>query len=54
MATILRALPGQGRAHFLSREELVERRDANVRETVRYAAEHVPFYRELFRHEHRQ
>ena len=47
--TILRQLPRQRRAHYLPREELRERRDARVRELVRYAAEHVPHYRELFR-----
>ena len=48
-ATILRALPRQRRIPFLSREELGELRDRHVRETVFYAAEHVPFYREVFR-----
>lgn len=48
---ILRALPGQGRVPYLPRERIVALRDANARATVRYAAEHVPFYRDLFRRE---
>ena len=48
MVTIARALPGQKRALFRDREQLLEDRDRRVRETVAYAAEHVPFYRELF------
>jgi phenylacetate-CoA ligase len=48
MATIARALPGQQRAHFRDREQLLDDRDRRVRETVAYAAEHVPYYRELF------
>jgi phenylacetate-coenzyme A ligase PaaK-like adenylate-forming protein len=48
-ATILGALPRQRRIPFLSREELEELRDRRVRDTVSYAAEHVPFYRDVFR-----
>src|SRR5207237_8722839 len=50
-ATIARAWPGQRHALFAPREELLARRDARVRETVRYAAERVPHYRDLFRRE---
>jgi phenylacetate-CoA ligase len=49
--TILRALPGQRRVPFLPAEELAGLRDARVRETVRYAAETVPYYRDLFARE---
>ena len=48
MVTIARALPGQQRAHFRDREQLLEDRDRRVRETVAYAAEHVPYYRDVF------
>lgn len=48
MAVILRMLPGQQRALHASLDELLERRDRNLRETVMHAAAHVPFYRELF------
>lgn len=48
---ILRTLPGQRRVPYLPREQIVAIRDARVQETVRYAAEHVPFYRDLFRSE---
>jgi phenylacetate-CoA ligase len=48
MVTIARALPGQQRAHFRDREQLLEDRDRRVRETVSYAAKHVPYYRDLF------
>ena len=51
MVTILRALPGQTRVPFLSREALEDLRDRRVRATVSYAAEHVPFYRDFFRDE---
>lgn len=49
--TILRAFPGQRRAHFVPREQLLECRDRRVRDAVLYAAEHVPHYRDLFRRE---
>ena len=48
MVTIARALPGQTRMLFRDREQLLQDRDRRVRETIRYAAEHVPYYRELF------
>jgi phenylacetate-CoA ligase len=51
MLTILRALPGQRGALFVDRDELERRRDRAVRETVLYAARHVPYYRNLFRQE---
>ena len=51
MVTIARALPGQKRALFRDREQLLADRDRRVRETVAYAAEHVPYYRELFARE---
>jgi phenylacetate-coenzyme A ligase PaaK-like adenylate-forming protein len=51
MTTILRALPGQTRLPFLPREALEDLRDRRVRDTVSYAAEHVPFYRDVFRDE---
>lgn len=49
MVTVLRHLPGQRRVHELPVERLAELRDERVRATVRYAAEQVPYYRELFR-----
>jgi phenylacetate-CoA ligase len=49
--TILRTLPGQRRAPYLPRERIAELRDARVRETVRYAAETVPYYRDFFARE---
>lgn len=48
MVTIARALPGQKRVLFRDREQLLEDRDRRLRETVAYAAEHVPYYRDLF------
>ena len=51
MVTIARALPGQKRALSRDREQLLEDRDRRVRETVAYGAEHVPYYRDLFRNE---
>ena len=51
MVTIARALPGQQRALFRDREQLLADRDRRVRETVAYASEHVPYYRELFAQE---
>jgi phenylacetate-CoA ligase len=44
-------MPGQRRATYVPREQLMARRDARVREAVAYAAETVPHYRELFRRE---
>jgi phenylacetate-coenzyme A ligase PaaK-like adenylate-forming protein len=49
--TVLARLPGQLRVPYLPEERRIELRDARVRETVRYAAETVPYYRELFRAE---
>lgn len=49
--TILRALPGQRRILYLPPERLHALRDRRVRELVRYAAETVPHYRDLFRTE---
>ncbi len=46
---VLRHLPGQSRVPYLPLEKLHELRDRQVRETVRYAAETVPFYRDWFR-----
>ncbi|HEU0302970.1 MAG TPA: hypothetical protein VFR32_00165, partial [Gaiellaceae bacterium] len=45
------ALPRQHGAQFVPRTTLVDRRDRRVRETVLYAAEHVPYYRDFFRRE---
>jgi phenylacetate-CoA ligase len=47
--TILRALRGQRRLPYAPRAHIEELRDRRVRETVVYAAEHVPYYRDLFR-----
>lgn len=49
--TILRTLPGQRRVPYLPPERIAELRDARVRETVRYAAETVPYYRDFFARE---
>jgi phenylacetate-coenzyme A ligase PaaK-like adenylate-forming protein len=49
--TILRTLRGQHRVPYLPPERLHELRDQRVRETVLYAAEYVPFYRDHFRRE---
>jgi phenylacetate-CoA ligase len=49
--TVLRTLPGQRRVPFLPAEQVAELRDRRVRETVRYAAETVPYYRNLFESE---
>jgi phenylacetate-CoA ligase len=46
---VLAALRGQGRIPYWPPERLQELRDARVRETVRYAAETVPYWRDLFR-----
>jgi phenylacetate-coenzyme A ligase PaaK-like adenylate-forming protein len=48
-AHVLARVPGERRMPFASRERLLARRDARVRELVRYAAETVPFYRDVFR-----
>jgi phenylacetate-CoA ligase len=49
--TVLAKVPGQKRVPYLPAERIRELRDARVRETVRYAAETVPHYRDLFREE---
>jgi phenylacetate-CoA ligase len=49
--TVLAKVPGQKRVPYLPEERVRALRDARVRETVRYAAETVPHYRELFRTE---
>ena len=49
--TVLAKVPGQLRVPYLPPERLTEMRDARVRETVRYAAETVPHYRNLFKDE---
>lgn len=46
--TVLRHLPGQWRLPYLPREQVAELRDARIRELARYAAETVPYYRDLF------
>jgi phenylacetate-CoA ligase len=48
---IVRALPGQRHVPYLPAEKVAELRDERVRETVRYAAETVPYYRDLFARE---
>jgi len=47
--TVLRNVPGQRRATYLPREQLLAHRDERVRETVEYAAATVPYYRDVFR-----
>lgn len=47
----VRELPGQRRAHYRPPEWMRRERDRRVRELVSHAAEHVPFYRDLFRRE---
>jgi phenylacetate-CoA ligase len=47
-AAVLWHLPGQRRFPFRSAEHVHAARDARVRETVRYAARTVPYYREVF------
>jgi phenylacetate-CoA ligase len=49
--TVLAKVRRQRRVPFLPEEEVRRLRDARVRETVRYAAETVPYYRDLFRAE---
>jgi phenylacetate-CoA ligase len=46
-AVVLGTLPKQRAVPYLPPERLVELRDARVRETVTYAFETVPYYREL-------
>jgi phenylacetate-coenzyme A ligase PaaK-like adenylate-forming protein len=47
-AVIAAHLPGQVRAPYAARATVETRRDRRVRDTVRYAARHVPFYRDWF------
>lgn len=48
---VLTNLRGQRRVPYLPPEQLCALRDARLRKTVRYAAETVPYYRELFQRE---
>ena len=50
-AVVAAAIPRQRRIPYLPEDELAERRDARVRETVAYAAATVPYYRDLFARE---
>lgn len=50
-AVVLANLRGQTRIPFMSREELHALRDRRIRKMVRYAADKVPFYRNLFQKE---
>ncbi len=49
--TIVTHLPGQRGAHYRRREAIEATRDARVRDTVRYAARSVPYYRALLARE---
>jgi phenylacetate-CoA ligase len=49
--TVVRLLPAQRRIPYQPAEKTAEQRDARVREIVRYAAETVPYYRDLFARE---
>ena len=46
---ILRAWPGQRQIPFRPREEVARLRERRARELARYAAAHVPYYRQLAR-----
>jgi phenylacetate-CoA ligase len=48
-AFVLARSPGQRSVPYLDPKELANRRDARVRELVRFAAHSVPHYRDLFR-----
>lgn len=50
-AVVAAALPGERRVPYLPEEELERRRDERIRKLVAYAAETVPYYRELFARE---
>lgn len=50
-ARILRRLPAQRRIAMLSGDDYEEESNRRLRQTVRYAARTVPYYRELFRRE---
>jgi phenylacetate-CoA ligase len=45
---VVRLLPAQHRIPFLPRQKIAALRDARIRDIVRYAAETVPHYRDLF------
>lgn len=45
---VMQALWGQRRLPFLPREQIAAERDRRVRNLVRFAARHVPFYRQWF------
>jgi phenylacetate-CoA ligase len=45
---VLAALPGQHRVPRATRTAIEARRDARIRDTVAFAARHVPHYRDLF------
>ena len=47
-AVVAAGLRGQRRVAYLPRAEIEARRDRRIRSTVRYAARHVPFYRDYF------
>ena len=47
-AVVLTHLPGQRRVPFLPERQVSELRDARLRSIVRYAAETVPYYRDIF------
>jgi phenylacetate-CoA ligase len=46
--TVLRNLPREWRVPYLPREQVAELRDARIRELAVYAADTVPYYRDLF------
>jgi phenylacetate-CoA ligase len=48
---VLRNLPGQRDIPYLPRKQLESLRDARLRSIVRYAAENVPYYQNLFQRE---
>jgi len=50
-AVIAAHLPGQRRVPFLSREKLDALRDQRIRDIVRHAVRHVPYYRDWFARE---
>jgi phenylacetate-CoA ligase len=50
-AVIAAHLPGQTRAPYAARATLEQQRDRRLRDTVRYAARAVPFYRDWFARE---
>ncbi len=46
---VLRGIPGERRVPWLPHERIGQDRDRRVRGIVRYAAAHVPYYRDTFR-----